>query len=405
MTSAISPEHQKVCFEIEELANFKLDFKKLKVLVLADTRHPSDAVKDHIEAITSFSRHEMTVRSPRKRRRFLPSPKVPLFDNYGACFDVVIIHYSICVLFETYISKKLREEIRLFQGIKIQIIQDEYKWINKMMEEMAYLGVDAIFSSLKLDNLKKVYYKTELSSVLKVSCLPGYVPQGLVGLKVPKISQREKHLAYRGRKLPYWMGRLSYEKSRLSEEVGRRINAYSVVADLSSQEKDRIYGDSWTAFLMSSKAVLGLEGGASIFDFDGEAENAVLNYQKSKPDADFEEISSKVLGPFEGNIVHQTITPRCFEAIAYKTVQVLLKGEYRGVLEPWKHYLPMERDFSNFDEIMNFLLDDVELQNIADKAYQDIVISNLYSSSILGRGIDGVIGLLRLKKQKKLCVE
>ena len=91
------------------------------------------------------------------------------------------------------------------------------------MDEILYLGIDAIFSSLNLDNLKKVYYKNELTSVLKISCLPGYVPQRLVGLKVPQISQRETHLAYRGRELPYWMGRLSYEKSKLSEEVGRRM--------------------------------------------------------------------------------------------------------------------------------------------------------------------------------------
>lgn len=65
----------------------------------------------------------------------------------------------------------------------------------------------------------------------------------------------------------------------------------------------------------------------------------------------------------------------------------------------------MDRDFSNFDEIINFLLDDAELQNVVEMAYQDIIISNLYSSSILGRGIDGTIDLIRNKKQKKLCVE
>jgi hypothetical protein len=65
----------------------------------------------------------------------------------------------------------------------------------------------------------------------------------------------------------------------------------------------------------------------------------------------------------------------------------------------------LDRDFSNFDEIINFLLDDAELQNVVEMAYQDIIISNLYSSSILGRGIDGTIDLIRNKKQKKLCVE
>ena len=373
--------------------------------MLADKKYPAEVVKDHVNAIASFSRHEITVRSPRKRRRFLPAPKVTLLDDYGVCFDVVIIHYSLCILLKSYIPKYLREELHLFSGIKIQIIQDEYRWINKMMEEMAYLGIDAIFSSLQLKNLKKVYENNKLTSVLKVSCLPGYVPKRLVGIEVPQISQRKRHLAYRGRELPHWLGRLGYEKTRLSDEIGRRTAKYPLVTDLSSREKDRLYGDSWTSFLKSSKAVIGLEGGASIFDFDGEAEKAVLNYQKLNPEAGFEEISNKVLVPFEGNIIHQTITPRSFEAIAFRTVQVLLKGEYRGILKPWEHYLPLERDFSNFDQIMNFLLDDGELQRIADQAYQDIISSNLYSSSILGRGIDAAIDLITINKQNKLCAE
>ena len=145
-------------------------------------------------------------------------------------------------------------------------------------------------------------------------------------------------------------------------------------------------------------------GGASIFDFDGEAEKAVLNYQQSNPGAGFEEISKNVLFPYEGNVIHQTITPRCFEAIAYKTVQVLLEGEYNGVLEPWKHYLPLKRDFSNLDKIINFLLEDQELQKIADRAYDEIIHSNLYSSTILGRGIDGAVDLIRTRKENTICV-
>ncbi len=212
-------------------------------------------------------------------------------------------------------------------------------------------------------------------------------------------------MAYRGRELPYWLGRLSYEKTRLSDEVGKRISNLPLKTDLSSKEKDRLYRDKWQAFLKSAKAVLGLEGGASIFDFDGKAEEAVLNYLESNPNADFEEVSTQVLSPYEGNIVHQTITPRSFEAIAYRTVQVLLKGEYRGILEPWKHYLPLERDFSNIDKIVSYLSDDEKLQEIADFAYADIIDSNLYSSSVLGQGVDGVVDLIRNFKSKQLCAE
>ncbi|MDG1138186.1 MAG: hypothetical protein P8N49_01535 [Opitutales bacterium] len=392
-------------YTIKGVASFRSSDQKLKILILADEQYSAEVVKDHVQAISAFSRHDVIVKSPRKRRKYLPSPKVSLQDENGLFFDVIIIHYSLCILFESYIPKYLRKGIREFSGIKVQIIQDEYRWINKMMNEMSFLGIDAIFSSLNLENLNRVYRKPELNSVLKVSCLPGYVPERLIGVDSPRISEREIHLGYRGRELPYWLGRLSYEKTRLSDEVGKRIKNLPLNIDLSSKEKDRLYRDDWKAFLKSTKAVLGLEGGASIFDFDGEVERAVSNYLELNPRADFEEVSTQVLSPYEGNIVHQTITPRSFEAIAYKTVQVLLKGEYRGVLQPWKHYLPLERDFSNIDKIVSYLNDDIKLQEIADLAYREIIGSGLYSSSILGQGVDGVVDLIRNFKTKQLCAE
>ena len=211
----------KTSYTIKDVASFRSSDQKLKILILADEKYSAEVVKDHVQAISAFSRHDVRVKSPRKRRKYLPSPKVSLLDDNGLFFDVIIIHYSLCILFESYIPKYLREGIREFSGIKIQIIQDEYRWINKMMDEMAYLGIDAIFSSLNLDNLERVYHQPKLSSVLKVSCLPGYVPDRLIGVQSPLISERSIHLAYRGRELPYWLGRLSYEKTRLSDEVGK----------------------------------------------------------------------------------------------------------------------------------------------------------------------------------------
>ena len=77
-------------------------------------------------------------------------------------------------------------------------------------------------------------------------------------------------------------------------------------------------------FLLSSKAVLGAEGGASIFDFDGTVEKNQGVHVVKNPNADFEEVSKKILYPFEGNVVHQTITPRIFESIAFKNALLLL---------------------------------------------------------------------------------
>ena len=115
--------NKKVCFDLEELANFNSDEKKLKVLILADTKYPAEVVKDHVEAIVSHSRHEVCIKSPVKTRFSLLAPKVTLLDENNSIFDVVIIHYSLCILFDSYIPKYLREEIRLLKELRFRLFR------------------------------------------------------------------------------------------------------------------------------------------------------------------------------------------------------------------------------------------------------------------------------------------
>ncbi|MFP6901925.1 MAG: hypothetical protein VCA36_13340, partial [Opitutales bacterium] len=334
----------------------------LDVLLLADESYPAAVVQEHVDALRDHSRHRVTVRSPRNTKtgwsKLLKKPQVLLQTEEGGNFDAVVIHYSLCILYESYLPLYLREALHKFQGFKIQIIQDEYRSINRMMDEMLYLGIDGLFSSLATDNLEKVYRHPDIRRVVKVSALPGYVSKSWVEQDPPPMKEREKHLIYRGREIPFWLGNVAREKTTLSNEISKRIEGQELVTDLSSREEDRIYGNAWVDFMKSGKAVLGLEGGASIFDFDDSIESKVRAYQEKNPDAGYEEVHQLFLAPHEGNIVHRTITPRSFEAIAVRTAQVMFPGDYRGVLEPWRHYLPLQRDFSNLDEVCGFLQDD-----------------------------------------------
>jgi hypothetical protein len=54
---------------------------------------------------------------------------------------------------------------------------------------------------------------------------------------------------------------------------------------------------------------------------------------------------------------------------------VLVRGRYSGVLEPDRHYLPLERDFSNLDALLDRLHDVEMLQATADRAYEEIFLA------------------------------
>lgn len=359
--------------------------RRLDVLLVCDDRHPANVVRDHIEAFRLYSRHAIHTYNP-LRERF------GLIDYIGN-FDAVIVHYSILAIREEFLPRPDAERIRRFDGLKLQFIQDEYRWIDRITDMTVRLGIHVLFSALRPPNIRKVYHRSELAGVLKFGTLSGYVPDNLLGLPLPPIRERPLHITYRAREIPYWLGRLGHQKRHLAEAFPVVAARHGLRYDISGREADRVYGHDWIAFLCSSKAVLGTEGGSSIFDFDGEVERSATEYLARNPGAGFDAVFRDVLASFDGKIVHRALTPRIFEAAALKCALVLTRGEYAGVLEPWRHYIPLEPDFSNADDVARLLKDDDRLQEMADRAYDEIVASGRYGMRQFVAGVDRAIAL------------
>ena len=54
------------------------------------------------------------------------------------------------------------------------------------------------------------------------------------------------------------------------------------------------------------------------------------------------------------------------------TCQVLVEGDYNGVFIPWKHYIPIKRDFGDIDETLDIIKEDRLREEIIAKAWKDI---------------------------------
>ena len=74
------------------------------------------------------------------------------------------------------------------------------------------------------------------------------------------------------------------------------------------------------------------------------------------------------------------ISPRHLEACATRTCQVLVEGEYDGVLVPNRHYLELKRDFSNIEEVLEAIKRDDLRDEITENAFRDIVESGRYTN-------------------------
>jgi hypothetical protein len=98
-----------------------------------------------------------------------------------------------------------------------------------------------------------------------------------------------------------------------------------------------------------------------------------------RPDATFEELEARCFPGRDGEFGLVALSPRHLEAVATRTCQVLIDGDYDGVLQPDRHYIPLRRDFSNLDDVLETIRRDEERERIVETAYREIVESGAWS--------------------------
>lgn len=317
-------------------------------------------------------------------------------------FDAIVIHYSVYLLADRHLGPADRERIAAFPGVKLLFLQDEYRQIDRVTALIAGLGIDVLFTCVPGPEVGKVYPPDRLPALTVISNLTGYVSAAQLGMRVARIAQRPVDVGYRARVPPFWLGRLSAEKWQIATRFLEAVQGTGLKCDISQREEDRIYGKRWPQFVSSCKAMLGVESGASVFDFDGSIQRDVEAFMAENPQAGFEEVESRFLRAHEGRIRLNQISPRCFEAAALRTAMVLYEGEYSGILKPWRHYVPLCKDFSNIDEVVAAIKDERKLQEIADRAYEEIALNPQWSYEAFAGRFDAALQAAQAAKGRSV---
>jgi hypothetical protein len=251
-------------------------------------------------------------------------------------------------------------------AVKLAFPQDDYDHQAVLDEWLSGWSVDVVFSPLP--GFASLLYPA-LSRTGEIRpFLTGFVDD--VDLAVAErvrlpIAQRPIDIAYRARPLPANFGELGLLKTRIAEMVAPAARAAGLACDISTDPADTIFGDDWLTFLGSSRYVLGTPSGSSVIDSHGEIGAAVAAYAQVHPDASFAEISAACV-PSEAALHRmEALSPRVFETALTGACQILVRGEY-GPLEPDRHYIPIEPDFSNVEAVIAGLGDHDRAQRIAD---------------------------------------
>jgi len=297
-------------------------------------------------------------------------------------FQIVVLHYSLFSTGRYYLNQQfLRYLADSVCRYKIAFFQDEHRYCQPRFAFLNRYKIDCVYTLLEPAYFQDVYQKYTAVPKL-VYTLAGYVSDDLVAIAralTKPDHQRTIDVGYRGRRLDFYMGQGAQEKHEIATGFVRRASTLGLQLDIAFEEHQRIYGRTWYEFLANCRAVLGVEAGVSIFDLQDTVRTACERLLVCHPRLSFAEVFELVLRPWENNVPYRTISPRHFEAAALRVCQILFAGQYSGIMQPMVHYIPLQKDFSNFAEVIRMFRDEELRHVITENAYRDLIASGQYT--------------------------
>jgi hypothetical protein len=340
-------------------------------------QHPLRAtIRDHLYAFDRYSSGQTAYLNLAVRR------KIPSWVH-RVKWDLVVFHTSYLATYRWTPDGApwLRQRSAPLRGlgrVRVALPQDDFLRSDLVADVMEELGVDHVFTPVPPSEHQKVYGRMDLDRVRFHVGLTGYLDDDEVARMIQITEEvgeegRDLDVGYRAWHAAKWLGRHGLLKTEIARRFAEEGPKHGLKVDISTKDGDTFYGDDWSRFMARSKYTIGVEGGASILDRDGSLRVAVYDYELDHPDATFAEVEAACFPGRDGELKLFAVSPRHLEACVSRTCQVLVRGDYNGVLQADRHYIALEPDFSNLDEVLETMKRDDRRAEIAEAAFEDVV--------------------------------
>ena len=329
--------------------------ENLSILVLHRLGDPESAIsflKHHVFSLSNYQP---------ENNYLYHDVSLPLPEYVKAiAFDLIVLDVTLlCSRWRPKADfEELKREYNFVAGsnaVKIAFPQDEYDCNELLDSWMCEWNVDIVFSviSKHWDILYPNY-----SKIGRIQLgYTGYIDRSLIDFPLKPFNERTIDIGYRARKLPPYFGRIGETKWTIGRDVLALSKHYGLNSDIVLGGQGVLIGNQWLEFINNSKFTLGSNSGSSLLDPRGEIQQAVRGYIAGFPEADFKEVEEHCFKGLDGHYTFTAISPRVLEAAMLKSCQILVEGDYSGLIRPWEHYIPLKEDLSNMSEVVSAMND------------------------------------------------
>ncbi|MFP6899964.1 MAG: hypothetical protein VCA36_03410, partial [Opitutales bacterium] len=261
--------------------------------------------------------------------------------------------------------------------------QDDYDCHEITDQWMCEWGVDLLFPVIP-DRWDLLYPRYHKQGEIRL-WYTGFVDDALLDYPATPFSERPIDIGYRAKKLFPIRGRVGETKWRIGRDV--KIKAarkdLRISIELFHDATGFLKGDAWLDFINDCKFTLGSNSGSSLLDPVGDIARSIRRYLAKRPSASFEEVEEHCFESLDGLQGDFTaVSPRVLEASLLRSAQILVVGDYSGLIRPWEHYLPIKPDASDFESVYEAMSDIGEIERMIERCHEAVAdCQNLRYSS------------------------
>jgi hypothetical protein len=300
-----------------------------------------------------------------------------LLDTAGMATQIASGTFDAIVMLHSTFSNCQELRRLLFHVVarvrvpKAYFIGNEYKLMPEKIDFCRKLGVTLLISQSNDEQVLNLY-RDALDC--RVASIPNTGIDQAIFFPTTELSERRLDIGYRSFDSPWYLG--NNEKLEISDYFQANADRLKLKVNISMDIESRFDAVGYADFLNQCRGQISTEPGGDFFELTDNVRLRVNAYMNSHPNATWSEVKSQFFSNYGPSIPMRIISGRHVEAAACKTVQILFEGRYNGYFQPDEHYIPLQKDFGNIDEVMHKFRDDSYCERIINNAY-DVVRSDL----------------------------